>query len=149
MNRTDFITWNHRMTIWGDGRRKPIATVTSLPRRRRKLRPCCREYFKFRPILAVRSQITLRQPGLAVSYGTVCHFVNLFVRRDMEIGSSSVRRYVTISSCLKDCKISQTEPRSEFSQFLGAFAKFRQATISFVISVCPYRKTQHPLDRFS
>jgi hypothetical protein len=144
MNCTGCITWNHRMTIWGGRWRKPTATATSLPRRRRKLRPCCREDFKFRTIIAVRTKITQRQPGLAVAYGTVCDFVNLFVRRDKEIGSSSASHYVTMPRCLKDCKISQTEPRSEFSPFLGAFAKFLQAANSFVMSVCPYRKKQHP-----
>jgi hypothetical protein len=33
--------------------------------------------------------------------------------------------------------------------FLGAFAKLRNATISFVMSVCPQGTTRLPLDRFS
>ena len=32
---------------------------------------------------------------------------------------------------------------------LGAFAKFRKATISFVVSVCPRGTTRLPLDGFS
>ena len=34
-------------------------------------------------------------------------------------------------------------------QFLGAFAKLRTATISFIISGRPHRTTRFPLDRFS
>jgi hypothetical protein len=33
--------------------------------------------------------------------------------------------------------------------FLGAFAKFRKATISFVMSVCPHGTTRFPMDGFS
>ena len=32
---------------------------------------------------------------------------------------------------------------------LGVVAKFRKATISFVLSVCPHRTTRLPLDGFS
>ena len=32
---------------------------------------------------------------------------------------------------------------------LGAFAKFRKAAISFVMSVCPHGTARHPLDGFS
>jgi hypothetical protein len=149
MNCRGCITSNHRMTTWSGRRRKPTATATLFPRPRRKLRPCSRQDFKFCLILAVRTKITLQQPGLAVVQGTDCHFVNLFVSRDKEIGSSRASSYITISRYLKGCKISQSEPRSEFSPFLGAFAKFRQATVSYVMSVCPNGKTQLPLDRFS
>jgi hypothetical protein len=32
---------------------------------------------------------------------------------------------------------------------IGAFAKLRNATVSFVMSVCPHGTTRHPLDGFS
>jgi len=39
--------------------------------------------------------------------------------------------------------------RCEKTQFLGAFAKLRKATISFVMSVRTQGTTRLPLDRFS
>ena len=38
---------------------------------------------------------------------------------------------------------------SKCSYFLGAFAKLRNATVSFVMSVCPHGTTRLPLDGFS
>jgi len=35
------------------------------------------------------------------------------------------------------------------NEFLGAFAKFRKATIRFVVSVRPHETTRSPMDRFS
>jgi hypothetical protein len=40
-------------------------------------------------------------------------------------------------------------PMGSFRPFLDAFAKLRKGTVSFVMSVRPYRTTLLPLDGFS
>jgi len=40
-------------------------------------------------------------------------------------------------------------PTKTYMHFLGAFAKLRKGTASFVLSVCPHGTTRLPLDGFS
>jgi len=53
----------------------------------------------------------------------------------------SVREYIVLSTNMR--------AYLKTRQFLGAFAKLRKATISFVMSVRPHRTTRFQLDGYS